>query len=119
FKSEYEVKKKDFNRLSARQMFDFGLARIPADLKDDGAVLLDTYQQMGGDRVVLHDNVGGCHTIEERSGAVLVNTSNWLLTKGYCLDEALMNQITGNFGTGDSLKRKHGGESNRRPEKLK
>ncbi|KAH9321727.1 hypothetical protein KI387_016366, partial [Taxus chinensis] len=30
-----------------------------------------------------------------------------------------MNQITGNFGTGDSLKRKHEGESNRRPEKIK
>ncbi|KAH9316941.1 hypothetical protein KI387_018710 [Taxus chinensis] len=30
-----------------------------------------------------------------------------------------MNQITGNFGTGDSLKRKHGGESSRRPEKIK
>ncbi|KAH9296673.1 hypothetical protein KI387_044253 [Taxus chinensis] len=74
---------------------------------------------MGGDRAVLQDNVGGCHTIEERSGAILVNTSNWLLTKGYCLDEALMNQVTGNFGTGDSLKRKHGGESSRRSEKMK
>ncbi|KAH9298590.1 hypothetical protein KI387_030272, partial [Taxus chinensis] len=30
-----------------------------------------------------------------------------------------MNQITGNFGRGDSLKRKHGGESSRRPEKMK
>ncbi|KAH9296671.1 hypothetical protein KI387_044251 [Taxus chinensis] len=118
-KTEYEVRKKDFSRLSARQVFDFGLARIPADLKDDGPVLLDTYHQMGGDRVVLQENVGGCHTIEERSAAVLVNTSNWLLTKGYCLDEALMNQVTGNFGTGDSLKRKHGGESSRRPEKMK
>ncbi|KAH9300351.1 hypothetical protein KI387_011934, partial [Taxus chinensis] len=38
---------------------------------------------------------------------------------GYCLDEALMNQVTGNFGAGDSLKRKHGGESSRKVEKLK
>ncbi|KAH9314228.1 hypothetical protein KI387_022855, partial [Taxus chinensis] len=38
---------------------------------------------------------------------------------GYCLDEALMNQVTGNFGAGDSLKRKHGGESSRKAEKLK
>ncbi|KAH9324852.1 hypothetical protein KI387_005030, partial [Taxus chinensis] len=57
---------------------------------------------MGGDKAILQNNMGGCNTIEERSRAVLVNTSNWLLTKGYCLDEALMNQITGNFGTGDS-----------------
>ncbi|KAH9311870.1 hypothetical protein KI387_026905, partial [Taxus chinensis] len=42
--------------------------------------------------------------------SILVNTSNWLLTKGYCLDEALMNQITNNFTVGDSLKRKHEGE---------
>ncbi|KAH9310690.1 hypothetical protein KI387_025725, partial [Taxus chinensis] len=117
--TEYEVRKKDFSRLSARQVFDFGLARILADLRDDGNMLLDTYHQMGGDRAVLQDNVGGCHTIEERSGTVLVNTSNWLLTKGYYLDEALMNQVTGNFGTGDSLKRKHGGESSRRSEKMK
>ncbi|KAH9291858.1 hypothetical protein KI387_042947, partial [Taxus chinensis] len=74
---------------------------------------------MGGDRAALQENIGGCQTIEERSSAVLVNTSNWLLTKGYCLDEALMNQITGNFTTGDSSKRKHEGESSRRPEKLK
>ncbi|KAH9298957.1 hypothetical protein KI387_030639, partial [Taxus chinensis] len=37
----------------------------------------------------------------------------------YCLDEALMNQVTGNFGAGDSLKRKHGGESSRKSKKLK
>ncbi|KAH9317423.1 hypothetical protein KI387_019192 [Taxus chinensis] len=30
-----------------------------------------------------------------------------------------MNQITGKFNTGDSLKRKHEGESNKRPEKIK
>ncbi|KAH9321752.1 hypothetical protein KI387_016391, partial [Taxus chinensis] len=118
-RSEYEVRKKDFSRLSAKQVFDFGLARIPADLKDDGNVVLDTYHQMGGDKAILQDNIGGCHSIEERSGAVLVSTSSWLLTKGYCLDEVLMNQITGNFGVGDSLKRKHEGESSRRSEKLK
>ncbi|KAH9324531.1 hypothetical protein KI387_004709, partial [Taxus chinensis] len=105
--------------LSAKQVFDFGLARIPADLKDDGNVVLDTYHQMGGDKAILQDNNGGCHSIEERSGAVLVNTSNWLLTKGYYLDEVLMNQITGNFGAGGSLKRKHEGEISRRSEKLK
>ncbi|KAH9329023.1 hypothetical protein KI387_001131 [Taxus chinensis] len=118
-RNEYEVRKKDFNRLSVQQVFDYGLARIPADLTDDGPVLLDTYHQMGGDRAALQENIGGCHTIEERSAAVLVNTSNWLLTKGYCLDEALMNQITGNLSARDSIKRKHEGESSRRPEKLK
>ncbi|KAH9294637.1 hypothetical protein KI387_038225, partial [Taxus chinensis] len=55
-RSEYEVRKKDFSRLSARQVFDFGLSRILADLKDDGPVLLYTYHQMGGDRVVLQEN---------------------------------------------------------------
>ncbi|KAH9317827.1 hypothetical protein KI387_019596, partial [Taxus chinensis] len=118
-RSEYEVRKKDFSRLSAKQVFDFGLARIPADLKDDGNVVLDTYHQMGGDKALLQDSNGGCSTIEERSGAVLVSTSSWLLTRGYCLDEVLMNQITGNFGAEDSLKRKHEGESSRRSEKLK
>ncbi|KAH9309226.1 hypothetical protein KI387_037137 [Taxus chinensis] len=59
---------------------------------------------MGGDKAILQNNIGGYNTIEERSGAVLVNTSNWLLMKGYCLDEALMNQLTGNFSIGDSLK---------------
>ncbi|KAH9314901.1 hypothetical protein KI387_023528 [Taxus chinensis] len=75
-KSEYEVRKRDFSRLSAKQVFDFGLARIPADLKDDGNVVLDTYHQMGGDKAILQNNIGGCNIIEERSGAVLMNTSN-------------------------------------------
>ncbi|KAH9310263.1 hypothetical protein KI387_044208 [Taxus chinensis] len=118
-RSEYEVRKKDFSRLSAQQVSDYGLAWIPANLADDGHVILDTYHQMGGDRAALQESISGCQTIEERSSAVLVNTSNWLLTKGYCLDEALMNQITCNFIAGDSNKRKHEGESSRRPEKLK
>ncbi|KAH9302493.1 hypothetical protein KI387_014076, partial [Taxus chinensis] len=71
YRSEYEVRKKDFSRLSARQVFDYGLTRIPADLKDDGPMLLDAYHQMGGDRAVLQENIVGCHTIEERSTAVL------------------------------------------------
>ncbi|KAH9320351.1 hypothetical protein KI387_043947 [Taxus chinensis] len=75
-KSEYDVRQRDFSRLSAKQVFEFGLAWILVDLKDDGNV-------------------------------------------GYCLDEVLMNQVTGNFGIGNSLKRKHKGESSRRSEKLK
>ncbi|KAH9330044.1 hypothetical protein KI387_002152, partial [Taxus chinensis] len=70
-RSEYEVRKKDFSRLSARQVFDYGLAQIPTDLIDDGPVLLDSYHQMGGDRATLQENIGTCHTIEERSAAVL------------------------------------------------
>ncbi|KAH9288095.1 hypothetical protein KI387_032212 [Taxus chinensis] len=38
--SEYEVRKRDFSKLLAKQVFDFGLAPIPADLKDDGNVVL-------------------------------------------------------------------------------
>ncbi|KAH9306153.1 hypothetical protein KI387_010557, partial [Taxus chinensis] len=51
--------------ISTRQVFDFRLTQILVDLKDDGNVLLDTYHQMGEDRSVLQENVGGCHTIEE------------------------------------------------------
>ncbi|KAH9298737.1 hypothetical protein KI387_030419, partial [Taxus chinensis] len=56
YKSEYEVRKKDFSRLSARQVFNFGLAWILMDLKDDENVLLDAYHKMGGDRALLQDN---------------------------------------------------------------
>ncbi|KAH9317996.1 hypothetical protein KI387_019765, partial [Taxus chinensis] len=70
-RSEYEVKKKDFNRLSAQQVFDYGLAQIPTDLTEDGPVLLDTYHRMGGDRAALQENIGGCHMLEKRSTVVL------------------------------------------------
>ncbi|KAH9302490.1 hypothetical protein KI387_014073, partial [Taxus chinensis] len=70
-RSEYEVRNKNFSRLSAQQVFDYGLARIPVDFKDDGPMLLDAYHQMGGDRAVLQENIVGCHMIKERSTAVL------------------------------------------------
>ncbi|KAH9321732.1 hypothetical protein KI387_016371, partial [Taxus chinensis] len=57
--------------LSMQEVFDYGLAWIPTNIADDGHVVLNTYHQMGGDRVSLQENIGGCHTIEERSSAVL------------------------------------------------
>ena len=98
-RNDYEVRKKYFNRLSAQQVFNYGLAWISVDLVDDRHVIIESYHQMGGGRSSLQENIGGCQTIEDKSSAVLVNTSNWLLPKGYFLDEALMNQIIGNFTT--------------------